>query len=339
MARLIRTLIFGSFAAFIISSPAYSDTIAEIKGRGYLKCGVSQGLPGFSTADKNGNWFGIDVDLCRSIAAAVLGDAAKVKFTPLSAKERFTALQSGEIDVLSRNTSWTLQRDAALGIDFAGVTYYDGQGFMVHKKLNVTSAEQLLNASICVQIGTTTELNVSDFFRARKIKYKLVTFEKNDEVVAAYGAGRCDAISSDQSGLYAERTKLRVPDEHVILPERISKEPLGPAVRHGDNRFGDIVRWVLYTWFEGEELGIGQTTVASLASSGRPDVRRMLGIEGELGKNLGLDNEFSKRILVQVGNYAEVFDRNLGANSPLKIERGMNALWNKGGLHYAMPFR
>jgi general L-amino acid transport system substrate-binding protein len=338
-ARLIRTLILSSFAAIFIVDHAYSDTISEIKGRGYLKCGVSQGLPGFSTADRDGRWFGIDVDLCRAIAAAILGDASKVKFTPLSAKERFTALQSGEIDVLSRNTSWTLQRDAALGLDFAGVIYYDGQGFMVHRKLNVSSAEQLANASICVQIGTTTELNVSDYFRARKLKYKLVTFEKNDEVVAAYGAGRCDAISSDQSGLYAERTKLRVPNDHVILPERISKEPLGPAVRHGDNRFGDVVRWVLYTLFEGEELGLGQTTVAGLMSSPRPDIRRMLGLEGELGKNLGLDNEFSKRILMQVGNYADVFERNLGMGSPLRIERGINALWTQGGLHYSMPFR
>lgn len=318
---------------------AYADTIADIKGRGYLKCGVSQGLPGFSTADKDGNWFGIDADFCRAIAAAVLGESTKVKFTALSAKERFTALQSGEIDVLSRNTSWTLQRDAALALDFAGVTYYDGQGFMVHKKLGVSSAEQLLNASICVQIGTTTELNVSDFFRSRKLKYKLVTFEKSDEVVAAYGAGRCDAISTDQSGLYAERTKLRKPDEHVILPERISKEPLGPVVRHGDDRFADVVRWTLYTWLEGEELGIGRDTIQTLMTSGKPSIRRVLGLEGELGKNLGLDPEFAKRILSQVGNYGEVFEKNLGMASPLKIERGMNALWNKGGLHYAMPFR
>lgn len=336
MKTVCRVLIFW---LGIAASHAYGDTIADIKARGYLKCGVSQGLPGFSTADKQGNWFGIDVDVCRALAAGLLGDQSKVKFTPLSAKERFTALQSGEIDILSRNTSWTLQRDAALGIDFAGVTYYDGQGFMVHKKLGVQKAEQLLNASICVQIGTTTELNVSDFFRSRQIKYKLVTFERNDEVVAAYGAGRCDAISSDQSGLYAERTKLKVPDEHMILPERISKEPLGPAVRHGDDRFGDVVRWTLYTLFEGEELGIGQTTIAEQMKSPKPSVRRVLGIEGELGKNLGLDPEFAKRILTQVGHYGEVFERNLGMASPLKIERGMNALWNQGGLHYAMPFR
>lgn len=340
MGRVLNGLAGAAFVVgSLASSQSYADTIADIKSRGYLKCGVSQGLPGFSTADKQGNWFGIDVDYCRALAAAILGDQNKVKFTPLSAKERFTALQSGEIDVLSRNTTWTLQRDAALGVDFAGITYYDGQGFMVHKKLGVTAADQLVNASICVQIGTTTELNVSDFFRARGIKYKLVTFEKNDEVVAAYGAGRCDAISSDQSGLYAERTKLRVPEEHVILPERISKEPLGPAVRHGDNRFGDVARWTLYTLLEGEELGLGKETIPKLMTSDKPAIRRLLGLEGELGKNLGLDAEFAKRILSQVGNYEEVFERNLGMGSPLKIERGINALWNKGGLHYAMPFR
>lgn len=316
-----------------------ADTLADVKQRGYLKCGVSQGLPGFSTADKEGHWFGIDVDLCRAIAAGVLGDQSKVKYTPLSAKERFTALQSGEIDVLSRNTSYTLQRDASMGIDFAGVVYYDGQGFMVHKKLAVTSAAQLVNASICINLGTTTELNVADFFRSQKIKYKLVTFEKNDEVVAAYDAGRCDAMSSDQSGLYADRTKLKHPEDHVVLPEKISKEPLGPAVRHGDNRWGDIVRWTLFTLLEGEELEVGMGTMATAEKSEKPAVRRILGAEGELGKNLGLAPDFAKKILSQVGNYGEVFERNLGQSSPLKIDRGVNKLWSKGGLHYAMPFR
>ncbi|RYZ70589.1 MAG: amino acid ABC transporter substrate-binding protein, partial [Proteobacteria bacterium] len=305
-----------------------ADTVDSIKQRGYLKCGVSQGLPGFSTADKEGRWFGIDVDFCRAVAAAVLGDQSKVKYTPLSAKERFTALQSGEIDVLSRNTSYTLQRDAAMGIDFVGVVYYDGQGFMVHKKLGVTSAAQLINASICIQLGTTTELNVADFFRSQKIKYKLITFEKNDEVVAAYDSGRCDAVSTDQSGLYADRTKLKHPLDNVILPEKISKEPLGPAVRHGDNRFGDIVRWTLYTLFEGEELGVTSQNIKEMEASTKPGIRRVLGLEGEAGKNLGLDAQFAKRILEQVGNYGEIFDRNLGQGSPLKIERGLNALWN-----------
>ncbi|MBC7661009.1 MAG: amino acid ABC transporter substrate-binding protein [Chitinophagaceae bacterium] len=323
----------------LICAEGRADTVDSVKKRGYLKCGVSQGLPGFSTADKEGHWMGIDVDLCRAIAAAVLGDQSKVKYTPLTAKERFTALQSGEIDVLSRNTSYTLQRDASMGIDFAGVIYYDGQGFMVHKKLGVTSAGQLINASICINLGTTTELNVADYFRTNNVKYKLVTFEKNDEVVAAYDAGRCDAMSSDQSGLYADRTKLKNPSDHIVLPEKISKEPLGPAVRHGDNRWGDIVRWTLYTMLEGEELGVGAVNMNEMLKSDKPAIRRIVGLEGELGKNLGLDPDFARRILAQVGNYGEVFERNLGQSSPLKIERGMNALWNKGGLHYAMPFR
>ncbi|RYZ52713.1 MAG: amino acid ABC transporter substrate-binding protein [Proteobacteria bacterium] len=332
-------LSLGALALLSASVKGRADTLSDVKQRGYLKCGVSQGLPGFSTADKEGRWFGIDVDLCRAIAAGVLGDQAKVKYTPLSAKERFTALQSGEIDVLSRNTSYTLQRDASMGIDFVGVTYYDGQGFMVHKKLGVTSADQLVNASICINLGTTTELNVADFFRSRKIKYKLVTFEKNDEVVAAYDSGRCDAMSSDQSGLYADRTKLKHPEDHVILPEKISKEPLGPAVRHGDNRWGDIVRWTLFTLLEGEELDVGMATMEQAKASDKPAIRRIVGSEGELGKNLGLDPQFAQRILTQVGNYGEVFERNLGMASPLKIERGTNALWTKGGLHYPMPFR
>ncbi|MBC7530639.1 MAG: amino acid ABC transporter substrate-binding protein [Oligoflexus sp.] len=328
-----------ALATVCVATSVRADTLADVKQRGYLKCGVSQGLPGFSTADKEGHWFGIDVDLCRAIAAAVLGDQSKVKYTPLSAKERFTALQSGEIDVLSRNTSYTLQRDASMGIDFAGVIYYDGQGFMLHKKLGVTSAAQLINASICINLGTTTELNVADFFRSQKIKYKLVTFEKNDEVVAAYDAGRCDVISSDQSGLYADRTKLKHPEDHVVLPEKISKEPLGPAVRHGDNRWGDIVRWTLFTMLEGEELEVGMNTMEAAEKSEKPAVRRIMGAEGELGKNLGLAPDFAKKILSQVGNYGEVFERNLGQSSPLKIDRGLNNLWSKGGLHYAMPFR
>jgi len=330
---------FSVLLTFCFSLDGRADTLTNVKQRGHLKCGVSQGLPGFSTADKGGHWFGIDVDLCRAIAAGVLGDPNKVKYTPLSAKERFTALQSGEIDILSRNTSYTLQRDASLGINFAGVIYYDGQGFMVHKKLGVSAAEQLVNASICINIGTTTELNVADFFRSKKIKYKLVTFEKNDEVVAAYDAGRCDAMSSDQSGLYADRTKLKHPEDHLVLPEKISKEPLGPAVRHGDDRWADIVRWTLFTLLEGEELDVGIKTMAESMKSTNPAVRRIVGLEGELGNNLGLDPEFAKRILAQVGNYGEIFERNLGQASPLKIDRGVNNLWSKGGLHYAMPFR
>lgn len=333
------SLVISSLLLLGAWGPLAADTLAEVKKRGFLKCGVSQGLAGFSAPDKAGQWQGIDVDVCRGVAAAVLGDASKAKYRPLSAKERFTALQSGEIDILSRNTTWTFQRDTQLGVNFAGVTYYDGQGFMVAKKLNLKSARELEGASICVQIGTTTELNLADFFRSQNLKYKLVTFEKNDEVVAAYDAGRCDAISADRSGLYADRTKLKKPDEHVILPEIISKEPLGPVVRHGDDRWGDIVRWTLFAMLEAEELKVSSKTVEASKKSNNPAVRRLLGVEGELGKNLGLNSLWAANVISQVGNYQEIFERHLGAATPLKIERGQNALWNQGGLHYPMPVR
>ncbi len=316
-----------------------ADTLDEVKKRGFLKCGVSQGLAGFSAPDKAGQWQGIDVDLCRAVAAAALGDATKVKYRPLSAKERLTALQSGEIDLLSRNTTWTFQRDAQLGVDFAGVMYYDGQGFMVPKKLGVKSAKELSGASVCVQLGTTTELNLADFFRAAKLQYKLVAFEKNDEVVAAYDAGRCDAISADRSGLFADRTKLKKPEDNEVLPDIISKEPLGPVVRHGDNKWGDIVRWTLYALIEAEELQVTAANVDQMMKDSNPSVRRLLGTEGELGKSLGLPNDWAARTIKQVGNYQEIFDRHLGQATPLKIERGQNALWKQGGLHYPMPFR
>ena len=325
--------------AFGIHSSLSADTLTDVRKRGYLKCGVSQGLAGFSTPDKNGQWQGIDTDFCRAVAAAVLGDASKVKFSALSAKERLTALQSGEIDLLSRNTTYTFLRDTQLGLDFAGVIYYDGQGFMVPKKLGVKSAAELNGATICVNLGTTTEMNVADYFRAKNMKYKLVTFEKNDEVVAAYDAGRCDVISSDKSGLYADRTKLKKPEDHVVLSDTISKEPLGPAVRHGDQKWGDVIRWTLFALLEGEELKVDAKSVDALKKSPNPSVRRLLGTEGDLGKNLDLKADWAALVIKQVGNYQEIFDRNLGKDSPLKIERGQNALWNAGGLHYAMPFR
>lgn len=323
----------------ITSSWLQADTLDEVKKRGFLKCGVSQGLAGFSSPDKAGQWRGIDVDLCRGVAAATLGDANKVKYTSLSAKERFTALQSGEIDLLSRNTSWTIVRDSSLAVDFPGVLYYDGQGFMAPKKLNVKTLKDLNGATVCVNLGTTTELNLADYFRSQKMTYKLVAFEKNDEVVAAYDAGRCDVMSSDQSGLYADRTRLKKPEDHVILPEIISKEPLGPAVRHGDNRWGDIVRWTLYAMIEAEELKISSATVDQQKANTNPAVRRLLGLEGDLGKNLGLKPDWALQVIKQVGSYQEVFERNLGANTPLKIARGQNALWRDGGLQYSMPFR
>jgi general L-amino acid transport system substrate-binding protein len=323
----------------ISSSWLQADTLDEVKKRGFLKCGVSQGLAGFSSPDKAGQWRGIDVDLCRAVAAATLGDASKVKYTSLSAKERFTALQSGEIDLLSRNTSWTIVRDSSLAVDFPGVLYYDGQGFMAPKKLNLKSLKDLNGATVCVNLGTTTELNLADYFRSQKMTYKLVAFEKNDEVVAAYDAGRCDVMSSDQSGLYADRTRLKKPDDHVILPEIISKEPLGPAVRHGDNRWTDIVRWTLFAMIEAEELKITAATVDQQKTNTNPAVRRLLGLEGDLGKNLGLKPNWAHQVIKQVGNYQEIFERNLGANTPLKIARGQNALWRDGGLQYSMPFR
>ena len=317
-----------------------SETIKKIKKRGVLKCGVSQGLPGFSATDAKNNWIGIDVDYCKALAAALLKDSNKVKYVPLSSKERFTALQSGEIDILSRNTTYTLSRDAAQGIDFVGVTYYDGQGFMVRKDLGVSSAKELDGATVCVNAGTTTELNTADYFRSNKMKYKLVSFEKSDEVVAAYDSGRCDVYTTDQSGLYAQRIKLKDKTKHVVLPDVISKEPLGPAVRHGDNAFADIARWVLYAMLEAEELGVNSKNVSSMMkSSTNPNIKRLFGLEGDMGAKLGLDKKWALRILESVGNYGEVFERNLGKNTSLGISRGFNKLWTDGGLQYPMPVR
>jgi general L-amino acid transport system substrate-binding protein len=334
---------FGALAALaaagLISTGAVAATIDDVKKKGFIQCGVSQGLPGFSNPDTAGNWTGLDVDFCKALAAAVLGDSKKVKYSPLSAKERFTALQSGEVDVLSRNTTWTLVRDTALGLNFAGVTYYDGQGFIVPKKLGLKSAKELKGASVCVQIGTTTELNMADFFRANKLDYKPVVFEKNDEALAAYETGRCDAFTTDASGLAGYRSKFKEPAAHVILPEIISKEPLGPVVRHGDDQWFDINKWVVYAWIEAEELGVDSKNVDEMKKSANPNVKRLLGVEGDMGKNLGLDNDWAARAIKQVGNYAEVFDRNVGPKTPLSLERGYNALWNKGGLMYPMPVR
>lgn len=328
-----------AFGVVLTGSVTTANTLEKVKKKGFVQCGVSQGLAGFSNPDAKNSWSGIDVDVCRSVAASVFGDASKVKFTPLSAKERFTALQSGEIDLLSRNTTWTLVRDTALGLDFVGVTYYDGQGFMVRTKLGVKSAKELDGATVCVNTGTTTELNVADYFRANNMKYRLVAYEKDDEVVAAYDAGRCDVYTTDQSGLYANRIKLKNPAEHVILPEIISKEPLGPVVRHGDNQWGDVVRWSLYALLEAEELGINSSNVDQQLKSANPAIRRLLGVEGDSGKDLGLDKKWAYNIVKQVGNYDEIFQRNLGKDSPLKIARGQNALWNNGGLQYPMPVR
>lgn len=337
--KVLRGLLAAA-AVTAISTTAMAATLDDVRSKGHVQCGVSQGLPGFSNPDQQGNWTGIDVDVCRAVAAAVLGDASAVKFTPLSAKERFTALQSGEVDMLSRNTTWTLVRDTALGLNFAGVNYYDGQGFMVRKDLGVKSAMELDGASVCVNIGTTTELNLSDFFRANGMSFNPVVFEKADEVVAAYDAGRCDVYTTDQSGLAAQRIKLGEPAAHVILPEIISKEPLGPVVRHGDDQWLDIVKWSLYAMIEAEELGVTSSNAGDMkGSSENPNVRRLLGVEGDMGKNLGLDNDWAMNIVSQVGNYGESFARYVGPETALGLERGQNALWKDGGLQYAMPIR
>jgi general L-amino acid transport system substrate-binding protein len=318
---------------------AQAQTLKAVKDRNSLSCGVSQGLPGFSVPDDKGNWTGLDVDVCRAIAAAVLGDLTKVKFVPLSAKDRFTALQSGEIDVLSRNTTWTLSRDASLGLNFTGVSYYDGQGFLVRKSLKVNSALELTGASICVQTGTTTEQNLADYFNGNKMKYEVVAFSSADEVVKAYESGRCDVFTSDVSQLYAERLKLSAPDDHAVLPEVISKEPLGPVVRHGDDQWFDLVKWTLFAMINAEELGVTQKNVDDMAQSDKPELKRVFGADGNLGEQLGVSKDWVVKIIKAVGNYGESFDRNVGAGSKLQIARGLNKLWNQGGIQYAPPLR
>ncbi len=335
-----KMLVAAAALAVGFALPASSATIDDVKAKGHVQCGVSQGLPGFSNPDQAGNWTGIDVDVCRAVAAAVFGDANKVKFTPLSAKERFTALQSGEVDVLSRNTTWTLTRDTALGLDFVGVNFYDGQGFMIRKDMGIDSATKLDGASVCVNIGTTTELNMADYFRANNMKYEPVVFEKADEVVAAYDAGRCDVYTTDRSGLAAQRVKLKDPSAHFVLPETISKEPLGPVVRHGDNQWGDVVRWSLITMIEAEEMGLNSGNVDDMRKTAtNPAVKRVLGTEGDMGKVLGLGNDWSYNIIKQVGNYGEVYAKHVGPNTPIGLARGPNELWTNGGLMYPMPVR
>jgi general L-amino acid transport system substrate-binding protein len=339
MTNKLLPAVLGAALGLGFATAASAATLDAVKAKGFVQCGVSQGLAGFSMPDDKGEWSGLDVEMCRAVAAAIFDDPTKVKFSALSAKERFTALQSGEVDVLSRNTTWTMSRDTELGLNFAGVTYYDGQGFMVRKSLGVKSALELSGASVCTNTGTTTELNVADYFRANKMEYEVVAFEKADEVVAAYDSGRCDVFTTDQSGLYAERLKLAKPDDHVVLPEIISKEPLGPVVRQGDDQWLDIVKWTLNVLITGEELGLGKATVDAAMTSTNPEVKRILGLEGEFGKKLGLDNAWAANILKKVGNYAEIFEANVGPKTPLAIARGKNALWSAGGLQYAPPIR
>ncbi len=339
MKRTLLSIALGAAVSIAAATAASAGTLDDVKAKGFVQCGVSQGLPGFSNPDDKGNWVGIDVDVCRAVAAAIFGDASKVKFTPLSAKERFTALQSGEIDMLSRNTTWTATRDTALGLNFAGVNYYDGQGFMVRKKLGVTSALQLNGAAVCTNTGTTTELNVADFFRSHKMQYEVVAFEKSDEVVKAYDEGRCDVYTTDRSGLAAQRLKLKNPDEHMVLPEIISKEPLGPVVRQGDDQWFNLVKWTLFAMLNAEELGVTSKNVDEMKGSSNPAIKRLLGVEGKYGENLGVSNAWAYNIVKQVGNYGESYDRNVGPKTPLGLARGLNALWNKGGIQYAPPIR
>lgn len=338
---MVFTLASAAFALSAVSAGA--ATLDDVKAKGFVQCGVNVGLAGFSAPDDKGEWTGLDVDFCRAVAAAIFADGTKVKFTPLSAKERFTALQSGEVDLLARNTTWTINRDTALGLNFVGVNYYDGQGFMINtqKIKGVNSALQLSGAAICVQAGTTTELNLADYFKANKMEYSPVVFEKNEEVNAAYDSGRCDVLTTDQSGLYATRLSLASPDDHVVMPEIISKEPLGPAVRQGDDQWFDIVKWTFNAMLNAEEMGISQANVDEMTASTNPDVLRFLGKEADtkIGTDLGLTNEWAYNIVKAVGNYGESFERNVGAGSPLKIARGINALWSKGGLQYAPPVR
>lgn len=335
----MRKFLLLAVLGLIIPAGAHAGVLDQVKARGHLRCGVSQGQPGFSNPDAAGNWSGIDVEVCRGIAAAIFDDPSAVRYTALSAKERFTALTSGEVDVLSRNTTWTIQRDTALGLDFTGITFYDGQGFLTRKELGLTSATQLDGASICTQTGTTNELNAADFFRSRGLDYTMVVYEKEDEYIAAYDANRCDAITADRSGLYGDRLKLADPDAHVILPETISKEPLGPVVRQGDPQWADVVRWTLFAMVNAEELGVTSQNVEEMLASDSPEIMRLVGKEGAFGESMGLTNDWAYRIVRHVGNYGEIYDRTVGKDSPLRIDRGLNALWKDGGLQYAPPIR
>jgi general L-amino acid transport system substrate-binding protein len=329
----------GVAAAWAISAQA-GPTLDKVKQAGQISCGVPTGIAGFAAPDSQGHWAGFDVDICRALSAAIFGNADKVKYVPLTAQQRFTALQSGEVDILSNNTTDTLQRDTALGLNFAPVVFYDGQGFMVSRKLGVKSAKELNGATICVQPGTTTELNLADYFRANKMDFKPVVIEKRDEALSAFFSGRCDVFTGDSSALNADRlSQAPNPDDYMILPERISKEPLAPVVRHGDEEWNDIVTWVVYALVESEEKGVTQKNVDDMLKSEDPNIKRMLGVTPGMGKALGLDEKWAYNEIKLVGNYGEIFDRTLGKDTELKFERGLNDLWTRGGLLYAMPIR
>src|SRR5215218_2612133 len=330
---------FGLTASLAATGASGQATLNRVKQKGFLVCGSNPALPGFGMPDAQGNWTGFDIDYCRAFAAAIFNDPTKVRFIPLAGKDRFTALQSGEVDVLVRNSTMTMSRDTQLGLDFPAINYFDGQGFMVRKKLGVSSAKELNGASICTQQGTTTELNLADYFRANNLKYEVVAFATADETFKAYDSGRCDAFTTDASGLYAERLKASAPDDHIVLPEIISKEPLGPATRQGDAQWIDIVRWTHMAMVNAEEFGVTKANVDQMKNSPNPEIKRLLGTEGKYGEAVGLPNDWAVRIIKHVGNYGESFERNVGMGSPLKIQRGQNALWTKGGLQYGQPVR
>ena len=337
-----KSVFFGTLAAAgLAAGVAAAGTLDDVKAKGFLQCGVSSGLAGFAFTDAAGEWDGFDVQMCRAVAAAVFGDPKAIKFTPTTGKTRFTALASGEVDVLFRNTTWTFSRDTDLKFDFQGVNYYDGQGFMVPKALGVSSAKELNGATVCIQTGTTTELNLADFFRANNISYEPVPIETNAEANAKYLAGACDVYTTDASGLAATRATFEKPGDHVILPEIISKEPLGPLTRHGDNEWGDIVRWTLNALIIAEELGITQANVKDMAASpgNNPEINRLLGTEGEYGAMIGLSKDWAVNAIAAAGNYGEIFERHIGVNTPIGLARGLNALWTQGGILYSAPFR
>ncbi|MBS1301452.1 amino acid ABC transporter substrate-binding protein [Loktanella sp. SALINAS62] len=336
------TVFLGTLTvAGLCAAAASAATLDDVKARGNLNCGVTTGLTGFAAPDANGVWEGFDVDVCRAVAAAIFGDKNAVQFVPTTGETRFTALSSGEIDLLARNTTWTMSRDTDLSFDFIGVNYYDGQGFMVPKNLGVTSAKDLDGATVCIQTGTTTELNLADYFRANNISYEPVPIQTNAEAQQQYLAGACDVYTTDASGLAATRATFEAPADHVLLPEIISKEPLGPLVRHGDNEWGDLTMWVLNALIAAEELGITSANIAdmSAAPTNNPEVNRILGTEGELGAMIGLENDWAKNAIMAGGNYGEIFERNIGENTPIGLARGLNAQWTEGGLLYAPPFR
>jgi general L-amino acid transport system substrate-binding protein len=336
-----KSVFFGAFAATaLVSGMALAGTLDDVKARGELICGSNTGLTGFGAPDASGNWTGFDVDLCRAIAAVVLGDATKVKFLPTTGETRFTALQSGEVDVLVRNSTWTYSRDTELALDFVAVNYYDGQGFMVKKDLGVSSAKELDGATVCIQTGTTTELNLADFFKQNNISYQPVTVQDDSEAQRQYLAGACDAYTTDASGLAASRATMPDAENHIILPEIISKEPLGPVVRNGDSQWGDVVRWSYYALLIAEEKGITSANVNEVAASTTDEeVKRLLGVSGDMGAKMGVSNDAFKTAIASVGNYGEIFARNIGEGTTINLARGLNALWTQGGLQYAPPFR